>query len=183
MKKYFMILLVIVCLFGIKNVKADNTYTKKDNGDYEFCIGSKCETVSSGSNFGTISGNKIIRNGVTYTGAVTTNVEGGSTKNSPCTKLKPPLKFIGYIVFIIKILIPIVLIIFGVLDLFKAVTGGKDGEIVKSVKSFAFRLIAGVAIFFVPSIVSFVFSLVDGFDSVESEFNICQKCVLDVFNC
>ncbi len=101
----------------------------------------------------------------------------------PCTKLKSSLKFIGYIFLIVKIVIPLLLIIFGVIDLFKAVTGGKDGEINKSIKTFVFRLIAGVAIFFVPTIISFIFTLVDGFDSVESEFAICQRCILNVSKC
>ncbi len=100
-----------------------------------------------------------------------------------CTKLKSPLKFIGYIVFIVKIIVPILLLIFGIIDLFKAVTGGKDGEIMKSVKSFAFRVIAGVLIFFVPTIISFVFSLVDGFDEVTSDYNVCQTCILNVSQC
>lgn len=100
-----------------------------------------------------------------------------------CTKLRSPLKFIGYIVFILKIIVPILLLIFGMIDLFKAVTGGKDGEIMKSLKSFAFRVIAGVLIFFVPTIISFVFSLVDGFDEVTSEYNVCQTCILNVSKC
>ena len=100
-----------------------------------------------------------------------------------CTRLKSPLKFIGYILLIVKIVIPLILIVFGIIDLFKAVTAGKDGEVAKSLKSLAFRIIAGVAIFFVPTIISFVFSLVDGFDSVKSEYDICQRCILDVSKC
>ena len=102
---------------------------------------------------------------------------------SPCSRLQTPLKFIGYIVFIMKIIIPLVIIIFGMIDLFKAVTGGKDVEVSKTLKVLLFRLIAGVSIFFIPSIVSFIFSLVDGFSDVTKEFEICQKCVLDVFSC
>ena len=102
---------------------------------------------------------------------------------SPCTKLQEPLKFIGYILLMVKIIIPLILIVFGIIDLFKAITGGKDGEVAKSLKTFVFRMIAGVAIFFVPTIISFVFSLVDSFDDVQSEFDLCQKCILNVSQC
>ncbi len=106
-----------------------------------------------------------------------------AVNNNPCTRLKEPLKFLGHIIFIIKIVVPIILIVFGMIDLFKAVTGGKDGEITKSLKSLVFRIIAGVAIFFVPSIISFIFTLVDDFDNVKSEYDVCQKCILNVSKC
>ena len=113
------------------------------------------------------------------------NIKSGNplTSNGPCTKLKSPLKFLGYILLIVKIIIPLILIVFGIIDLFKAVTGGKDGEISKSLKSFMFRIIGGVAIFFVPTIISFIFTLVDGFDQVQSEYELCQKCILNVSQC
>ncbi len=181
MKKIMILLMVLVCFIGLRNVNAENIYRQNSNGDYTFCVNDSCETVSAGSNFGTMSGDKIIRNGVVYTkeGSETTT----SNDNGPCSRLKSPLKFIGYILLIVKIIIPLILIVFGIIDLFKAVTGGKDGEIAKSLKSFVFRLIGGVAIFFVPTIVSFIFSLVDGFDSVESEYNLCQQCILNVSRC
>ncbi len=104
-------------------------------------------------------------------------------QNNPCTQLKKPLRFIGQIIFIVKVVVPIILIVFGMIDLFKAVTGGKDGEITKSLKSLVFRIIAGVAIFFVPSVISFIFTLVDDFDNVKSEYDVCQKCILNVSQC
>ena len=185
MKKKVILLVAIICLLGIKTVNAENTYSQKSNGDYEFCNDGVCETVSAGSYFGTMSGEKIIRNGVTYSKADESGSENQTalSSKSPCTKLKAPLKFIGYILLIVKIIIPLLLILFGIIDLFKAVTAGKDGEIMKSFKSLIFRAIAGVAIFFVPTIISFIFSLVDGFDEVESEYEICQKCILNVSKC
>ena len=154
MKKILILFLIFLGVFSIKNVYAEN-YNNKLNM--------------------TISGERYL-----FEDSNDTNSFGS---NGPCSKLKSPLKFIGYILLIVKIVIPLLLIIFGVIDLFKAVTGGKDGEITKSLKTFIFRLIAGVAIFFIPTIISFIFSLVDGFDSVESEFDICQKCILNVTNC
>lgn len=100
-----------------------------------------------------------------------------------CTKLKEPLQFIGNIVFIFKILIPIIIIIFGTIDFFRAVIGAKDDEIKKSARSLLFRVLAGVAIFLIPTFVSLIFSLVSDFANIKGSFKYCQKCVLDVRNC
>lgn len=100
-----------------------------------------------------------------------------------CGKLKEPLKFVGNIVVILKILIPIIIIFFGILDFIKALTASKDDEIRKAGKSLAFRCLSGVVIFLLPTLVSVVFSLVDSWADIKGEFNACQKCVLNVKEC
>ena len=102
-------------------------------------------------------------------------------KNNPL--LKEPLKFIGNIVLVVKILIPIIIIAFGMIDFFRAIIGSKDDEIKKSTRSLIFRIIAGVVIFLLPTLVSFIFSLIDSWANIEGEFNACQKCVLNVREC
>jgi len=101
-----------------------------------------------------------------------------------CTGLNSTFVFIGHIVRLAKILIPIVIIAYGALDFFKAVTGSKDDEIKKSARSLIFRLIAGVCIFFLPAVISLAFSWVDGWsDNYEGSFNECFKCIWDVGKC
>lgn len=198
MKKSLMLCLIVVSLFAIKSIDAANTYERLSDGSYRFCVDGVCETATTNEeNFGTISGNNIIRNGVTYSSinSATTTEPNTSTQtpttsepvysnpNGPCTKLKEPLKFIGHIVFLIKIIIPIALIVFGMIDLFKSITNGKDSDFSKVLKSLLFRIVAGICIFFIPTVISYIFSLVDGFDEVESEFDVCQKCILNVSSC
>ena len=100
-----------------------------------------------------------------------------------CTRLKEPLQFIGKIVRIVKILIPIVIIVLGVIDFFKAILGSKDDEIKKSARSLLMRTIAGVVIFFIPTIISVVFSLISDFGNLQGDFNACQKCIFRVDQC
>ena len=69
------------------------------------------------------------------------------------------------------------------IDFFKAVVGSKDDEIKKSMKSLLYRVIAGVIIFLIPTLVSVVFSLIDSWVDIKGEFNACQKCVLNVKEC
>ncbi len=112
------------------------------------------------------------------------------TNNTPatddvgyCTKLKAPLEFIGNIVLIFKIIIPIIIIIYGSVDFFRAITGAKDDEIKKAARSLLFRVLAGVVVFLLPTIVSFIFTLVSDFANIKGSFKYCQKCVFDVRNC
>lgn len=117
----------------------------------------------------------------TTTADTTTNSE---TTNY-CTGLRSTFVFIGHLIRLAKILIPIIVIIFGMLDFFKAVTGSKDDEIKKAAKSLLFRALAGVCIFFLPAIIDFVFGLVDGWSNSEYEsgYQDCFKCVWDVGSC
>jgi hypothetical protein len=86
---------------------------------------------------------------------------------------------VGYILLVFKIVIPIILIIFGMLDLGKAVIASKDDEIKKAMKSLAMRAIAAVVIFFIPTIVGLVMGLVSNFSSsgAESDYNVCRSCL------
>ena len=74
----------------------------------------------------------------------------------------------------IKIGVPLLLIIFGMLDLGKAVIAQKEDEIKKGQQLFIRRLIAAVIVFFVLFIVQFVIGLVDS-DGVMS-------CVSGILN-
>ena len=117
-------------------------------------------------------------------GQNTENNEDNTIESSEyCGKLKEPLKFIGNIVLIVKIIIPIIIIAFGMIDFFKAMIGSKDDEIKKSSRSLIFRIIAGIGIFLIPTIVSFIFSLIDSWANIEGDFNACQKCILNVKEC
>ena len=64
------------------------------------------------------------------------------------------------IVTLIKIGIPVLLIIFGMLDLGKAVMAQKEDEIKKSQMLFVKRLLSAALVFFVVVIVQLVFNLV-----------------------
>lgn len=128
-----------------------------------------------------------------YQSSNNTNEESANNNNSvpeisiddsqTCGRLKEPLKFIGNIVLVVKIVIPIIIVALGMMDFFKAITGAKDEEIKKSAKSFVLRVVAGVIIFFIPTVISVVFSLISSWADLKGEFNACQKCILNVRGC
>lgn len=82
-----------------------------------------------------------------------------------CGETEIPGK-IAYIVHTIIILIqfgvPLLLIIFGMLDLGKAVIASKEDEIKKGQNMFIKRLIAAVIVFFVVAVVKLVVTLASG---------------------
>ena len=76
------------------------------------------------------------------------------------------------VVLIIKIVVPILLIIFGMIDLAKAVMAQKEDEIKKGQQTFIKRLIAAVVVFFIITIVQMLVRfLSNDEDSIVNCFN------------
>lgn len=87
--------------------------------------------------------------------------------------------FIHNIIVVIKIGVPLLLVIFGMLDFVKGVIGGNDDEIKKGQKSFIKRLIAGIVVFFIVAIAQFAISLTEGSDS---EIWKCASAIMNGTN-
>lgn len=102
-----------------------------------------------------------------------------------CGKMSGMLKIIGYVLWIFKVAIPVIIVIYGIIDLGKAVTASKDDEIKKAMKQLMYRLAAGILIFFVPSLIMFVFELISDYNEImtASEFEVCKTCVLKPGDC
>lgn len=82
--------------------------------------------------------------------------------NDVCSKLNSDLAtFIHNIIVLIKIAVPIVLVVLGMIDLGKGVVAGKEDEIKKGQSTFIKRLIAGVIVFFMVTISQLVTSIID----------------------
>ena len=76
--------------------------------------------------------------------------------------LKPVMTLVGYIVHEIWIGVPIALIIFGMIDLGKAVIASKEDEVKKATKAFGKRFLYAVGVFAVVWLVTFVLNIVSG---------------------
>ena len=75
--------------------------------------------------------------------------------------LKPVMTLVGYIVHAIWIGVPIALIIFGMIDLGKAVIASKEDEVKKATKAFGKRFLYAVGVFAVVWLVTFVFDTIN----------------------
>lgn len=84
---------------------------------------------------------------------------------------------IHIIYLILQMVVPVILVVLGVIDFVKALTSQKDDEIKKGQKTFISRLIAGVLVFFIFSIVKLVISLVADNDKSAKIIN-CVDCFI-----
>ena len=80
------------------------------------------------------------------------------------------------IIVVIKIAVPVLLVIFGMLDLFKGITAQKEDEIKKGQQMFIKRLIVGALIFFVVVIAKLLISVVA--DTSSADIIECVDCFL-----
>ncbi len=76
-----------------------------------------------------------------------------------CDDLKPILITAKNVVNLIKFGIPIILILFGMIDLGKAVMAGKEDEMKKAQQTLLKRFIYAAAVFFVVTLVTFVMGI------------------------
>lgn len=87
-------------------------------------------------------------------------------------------QLVGYVLLVFKIVIPLLLIIFGMIDLGKAVIASKEDEIKKATGSLVRRAIAAVIIFLLPTLISFIMTVIGGFGSEASEdYEVCKACI------
>lgn len=84
---------------------------------------------------------------------------------------------VSTIITVIKIAVPVLLVIFGMLDLFKGLSAQKEDEIKKGQQMFIKRLISGALVFFVFIIVQLIVSLAAGGENGES------KTIMDCADC
>lgn len=109
------------------------------------------------------------------------NIEEINICSSENTTLKV-FQVIGYILFILKILVPIIIIVLGVIEFGKAALSGDEKANTTSFKTLMMRIITGVTIFFIPTILDFALSLVQGTKDAASKYDGCTTCMLDPFS-
>ena len=92
------------------------------------------------------------------------------------------LNTISYVIDFIKIGIPLLLIIFGMLDLAKGVVAKKDEDMKKYQRLFLKKLIAGAMVFFVVSITIFLLKLLDSAETSGRRTNDYEalKCIQEI---
>lgn len=97
------------------------------------------------------------------------------------TKIQPVWSLVGIIINIIMIGVPILLIIFGMVDLGKAVIASKEDEVKKATKLLGKRFLYAVGVFAIVWLVTFVLSEVstivgDDYEYSENSWKYCWRC-------
>ncbi len=109
-------------------------------------------------------------------GDVTVNADATSF----CSDAEAIFKLIGVVINILKIAIPIIIVLLAILDLGKAVMAGEEKQIKEAQKMLLKRIIYGVAIFFVVTILQVVFNLIGQSDYTSSR---CWECATNPSKC
>ena len=84
---------------------------------------------------------------------------------------------IAKIINLLKIAVPVILIIFGMLDFAKGLIAQKEDEIKKGQKAFITRLISGVFVFLVISIVQLVVNLLQAGTGAGDTWSCVQSII------
>lgn len=109
------------------------------------------------------------------------NIEEINICDPENTTLKA-FQVIGYILFILKILVPIIIIILGIIEFGKAALSGDEKSNTTSFKTLMMKIITGIIIFFIPTVLDFALSMVQGTKDTASKHEGCTTCMLDPFS-
>ena len=97
-----------------------------------------------------------------------------------CRDFAPALRIGGRIIFIAKIILPLIIIVKSSLSLIHVVTKGDSGELKKQATKTGISLAAAVMVFLVPTFLNAIFSLVDNAQEANNgDAAICRACVFD----
>ncbi len=108
------------------------------------------------------------------------NVEGMNFCSEDSVKMT--LNIMGYVVFSLKMIVPLLLIIMGSLDFSKALISSDDKAIKDALGKLIRRIIAGIIVFFIPTILNYAFSLINEVSNNQANFTECSSCLFTPFN-
>lgn len=101
-----------------------------------------------------------------------------------CSETAEIWQLVGNIVTIIKIVIPLIIIVLAVIDLGKAAVSSDEKQMKGAFSTLIRRVIAGVLIFFIPTLITLCFSIIGEFsDDLESDYSVCAECVSSPSSC
>ena len=104
----------------------------------------------------------------------------------PCNdvNVKTALRFLGYLLMIARVAVPLIIIVMGTFDIYKSVIDKDEKSLTKQVKILIMRIVAGVFIFFLPTLVYALFELSAEFKIVsDAKYQGCVTCLLKPTEC
>lgn len=90
----------------------------------------------------------------------------------------PIANLISLAISTIKILVPVILIVMGMIDLTRALTKQKDDEIKKAQMLFVKRIISGLLVFFIVAVVQFALGVLSKAADDDSYMD-CIRCFVN----
>lgn len=109
-----------------------------------------------------------------------TNVYAENVAETFCQDFSGTMKLVSIFLLLIRIAVPLMLIIYGSLDLYKIVNSGKNDDLSKQIKVLGTRILIGVVVFFIPTFIRIVVNIVD---STQADYKICIECIENPGDC
>ena len=92
-------------------------------------------------------------------------------------------KIINILLQIAKILVPLIIIIAGSIDLFKVIMNGDSDDGKKVFSQFIRRIIAGLVVFMLPTLINYFMNLTTKYKETETAFAGCSSCLTNTKEC
>ena len=90
------------------------------------------------------------------------------------------LRLVGYLILVMKLLVPVIIIVWGTFDIYKAVIDAGAEELKKKAIAFLWRVALALTIFLLPGVINTVISSVHD----EADDNaMCAACLLEPMEC
>ena len=97
-----------------------------------------------------------------------------------CSDIIKTLRLVSISVMIVRICVPIFIIVMGTMDIYDTVSSGKNDDLKKNLTTLGKRMIIGLIVFFIPTIVRLV---VNGLGGNDSNYQVCVNCIDNPKNC
>lgn len=157
------------CKFTGKNCEAYNLNNSNSSGT----------SSSSGTSGGASSGSS------SSTGnSNSTNLDRNDSEpfdaSTFCYDIKAGLRIVGITILMIKIIVPFAIILMGSFDFYKTVSSGKNEDLKKDAIMVGKRVLTGLIIFFLPTIIKTTVNILD--DDMDADYHYCINCLFDPLN-
>ena len=93
------------------------------------------------------------------------------------------MRFVGYIIMFIKLFVPLIIIGQGVFIFYNVVKAGKEDELKKCVQTLGKRILVGIIIMLLPTIIDITLSTVKDWTDYQGEYETCTECLFHPNNC
>jgi len=100
-----------------------------------------------------------------------------------CVRTDQTWRFVGYMLLFTRILVPLGIIAMGTLDFYQAIVSDKSDDMKKYGVIFGKRILAGVMIFLIPTILNISFTLISNWSDVADQYEECLSCLLAPRSC
>ncbi len=116
-----------------------------------------------------------------FLGASIVHAASSSIKFCDYAGTRRTFKMIGLFINLARIIVPLIIIITESISLTKVIISGKDEDLKENWKILVRKIIAGLLIFVLPTLLDFTIDSLVGYD--DSGFSQCSNCLLDTGHC